>query len=96
MGFSNSYALLMPVPALLPIVSINLCHNTDQIPSHPFGLFGRTWRLRAKVRTSHFERLESYSKKRGADNATDQVLPYPRRGPWQDLALTRHSPNEPF
>ena len=27
MGFSNSYALLMPVPALLPIVSIKLGYN---------------------------------------------------------------------
>ena len=27
MGCLNSYALLMPVPALLQIVSINLCHN---------------------------------------------------------------------
>ena len=52
--------------------------------------------MRAKVRTSHFERLKNYSKKRGADNATDQVLPYPRRGPWQDLALARQSPNEPL
>ena len=27
MGCLNSYALLMPVPALLQIVSINLCYN---------------------------------------------------------------------
>ena len=49
------------------------CHTPEGAP-------GRTWRLRAKVRTSHFERLESYSKKRGADNATDQVLPFPPCG----------------
>ena len=27
MGFSNSYALLMPVPAPLPIVSIKIGYN---------------------------------------------------------------------
>ena len=27
MGFSNSYALLMPVPALFPIVSIKIGYN---------------------------------------------------------------------
>ncbi|MFR1633210.1 MAG: hypothetical protein ACLSU0_08645 [Oscillospiraceae bacterium] len=44
---------------------------TDQVlPFPPCGRSrGRTWRLRAKVRTSHFERLESYSKKRGADKS---------------------------
>ena len=30
MGFSNSYALLMPVPAPLPIVSIKIGYNDRQ------------------------------------------------------------------
>ena len=38
------------------------CHTPEGAP-------GRTWRLRAKVRTSHFERLASCSKKRRADKS---------------------------
>ena len=85
------YCCFHPAGNHLPL-SIN--GNLRQ--SFGFASRGRTWRLRAKVRTSHFERLGSSSKSQGADNATDQVLPYPRRGPWQDLALARQSPNEPF
>ena len=50
MGFSNSYALLMPVPAPLPIVSIKIGYNSREKHKCNKRVYSETVKARQKER----------------------------------------------